>query len=171
MNQAIFLDRDGVINKAILRQGKPYSPRKFEEFKLNQGVENILRKFRKKGFLSIIITNQPDIARELLKWDEINKMHSFLIEHLPIDSVLICPHDDYHNCECRKPKPGMLFKAANDFKIDLKKSFLIGDRWKDIEAGRRSGCKTILFDASYNKTVIADFRVKDLSETFTVISA
>ncbi len=170
MRRAVFFDRDGVINKVTLVQGKPYSPRKFEEFKLYPGVEDVLNKFKEEGFLNIIVTNQPDIARQFITWDELNKMHNHIMEYLSIDSIMVCPHDDYHNCECRKPKPGMLFKAANDFEIDLKNSFLIGDSWKDIEAGQRAGCKTILVNAPYNQDVFSDFRVKDLSKSLGIVS-
>lgn len=170
MRRAIFLDRDGVINRVILKKEKPYSPRKFEEFELCHGVEGVLKKFREEGFLNIIVTNQPDITRQSIEWEELNKMHNYIKKHLPIDGIMVCPHDDYHNCECRKPKPGMLFKAANDFEINLKDSFFIGDSWKDIEAGRRAGCRTVLIDAVYNQNVLANFRIKDLSESLEIIS-
>lgn len=171
MNRAIFLDRDGVINKVIMKNGNPYSPRKFEEFELLPGIKTVLINFKNNGFQNIIVTNQPDIARNLMEWDELNKIHDYIRKELPIDDIRICPHDDSYNCECRKPKPGMLYKAAGDFDIDLKKSFVIGDRWKDIEAGRCAGCNTILINAVYNKDVSADFKVNDLLEACDLIFA
>jgi D-glycero-D-manno-heptose 1,7-bisphosphate phosphatase len=169
MRKAIFLDRDGVINKAILKDGKPFSPRRFEEFKLFNGIREVLEKFRKKEFLNIIVTNQPDIARGLIKTETLEKMHKFIEENLPIDDIFVCPHDDIDNCHCRKPKPGMLLEAAEKWHINLKESFIIGDSWKDIEAGKAAGCATVLLDNLYNKEVEADFRVGDIDLAMKII--
>jgi len=169
MRKAIFLDRDGVINKAILKDGKPFSPRRFEEFKLLNGIREVLEKFRKKKFLNIIVTNQPDIARGLIKMETLEKMHKFIEENLPIDDIFVCPHDDIDNCHCRKPKPGMLLRAAKKWHINLKESFIIGDNWKDIEAGKAAGCATVLLDNLYNKEVEADFRAGDIDLAMKII--
>lgn len=169
MRKAIFFDRDGVINKVILKDGKPFSPRKFEEFKLLDGIRKVLERFRKKEFLNIIVTNQPDIARGLIKTETLEKMHKFIEENLPIDDIFICPHDDIDNCHCRKPKPGMLLEAAEKWHINLKESFMIGDSWKDIEAGKAAGCATVLLDNLYNKEVEADFRARDIDLAMKII--
>ncbi|MBI5051063.1 MAG: HAD family hydrolase, partial [Nitrospirae bacterium] len=142
--KAIFLDRDGVINKVLLNDGKPFSPRRFEEFVLIPDIEISLNSFRSMGFLNIIVTNQPDIARGLIEMQELNKMHNLLMEKLAIDDIIVCPHDDADDCRCRKPKAGMLLDGSKKWNIDIKKSFLIGDTWKDIEAGKSAGCKSIL---------------------------
>lgn len=169
MKRAIFLDRDGVINKVILKEGKPFSPRKFERFELFGEIREVLEKFRREDFLNIVITNQPDITRNLIKWETLERMHKFIKENLPIDDIFVCPHDDIDSCQCRKPKPGMLLEAAKKWDIDLNGSFLIGDRWKDIEAGKNAGCITILIDYLYNKEVGSDFRVNDLHSAIKII--
>lgn len=164
MQRAIFLDRDGVINQVVFRKSnnKPESPRKFEEFGLIEGVEDFLKKLKEKEFLTIVVTNQPDVARGFTSWEALNKMHNFLKENLSIDDIYTCPHGDNSICQCRKPKPGMLRQAAKKWDIDLKNSFLIGDNWRDIGAGENAGCTTILIDYSYNKKIKSDFRVDDL---------
>lgn len=169
MRRAIFLDRDGVINKVLLNNGKPFSPRSFEDFELFPEVGSILNFLKKMGFINIIVTNQPDIARGLMKMKELNKMHALIQERLPIDDIMVCPHDDADNCDCRKPKYGMLLEAADKWNIDLKKSYLVGDAWKDMEAGKQAGCRTIIIDMPYNKEVAADFRVKDVCEVMRII--
>lgn len=163
MKQAIFLDRDGVINSTIIKEGKSFSPRKFEDFKLVDGVKDILERFKAREWLNIIVTNQPDIARGLMKKEELQKMHNLIRENLPVDDIFICPHDDADNCNCRKPKPGMLLEAAKKWDIDLNESFMIGDSWKDIEAGRNAGCTTLLIDSPYNKQIDSDLRANELS--------
>lgn len=162
--RAIFLDRDGVINKVLLNNGKPFSPRKFHEFGLIQNIEGTLISFKEMGFLNIIITNQPDIARGLMKTEELERMHSLIKKSLMIDDIYVCPHDDSDNCSCRKPKPGMLFDASKKWNIDLSGSYLIGDTWKDVEAGKLAGCKTILIEMPYNQGIECDFRVASLAE-------
>lgn len=169
MNRAVFLDRDGVINKAIIKNGRPFSPRRLEELKLMGGIKEVLEKFKEKGYLNIVITNQPDIKRGLITWEEVDKIHNFLKEALPIDEIMICPHDDEDNCLCRKPKAGLLTLAAKKRGIDLKKSFLIGDQEKDIMAGKDAGCVTILLDYPYNQKVIPDYRVKGLRSALDII--
>lgn len=169
MNKAFFLDRDGIINKAIIKEGKPFSPRKFKEFKLKKGIKNLLREFKEMGFLNIVVSNQPDITRGLMKMEELEKMVNFIRKKLLIDDIIICFHDDIDNCQCRKPKPGMLKKAAKKWKINLKKSFMLGDGWKDIEAGERAGCRTILLKTSYNLKVDSDFKISSLAEILDII--
>lgn len=170
MRQAIFLDRDGVINKVILKDGRCFSPRNIAEFELSDDIGEFLARSRQFGFVNIVITNQPDIARGLMSWDVLEAMHQFIKDNLPIDDVFICPHDDIDNCDCRKPKPGMLFQAAQKWNIDLANSFLIGDQWKDMEAGRNAGCITILLEYPYNKKVRSNFRVKDLRSAANIIT-
>lgn len=164
MQRAIFLDRDGVINKVIFRKSnnKPESPRSFEEFELFEGTEDFLKRLKEEGFLTIIVTNQPDIARGLTSQKTLNKMHNFIKDNLSIDDIFVCPHDDDSSCQCRKPKPGMLLQAAKKWDIDLKNSFFIGDTWRDVETGENVGCTTILIDYPYNGKIKSDFRVADL---------
>lgn len=171
MNKAIFLDRDGVINKAIMRNGKPFSPRFLKEFKILPGVKKALIELKKKGFLNIVVTSQPDIRRGLLKLEDLKKMHEVLNKELPIDDIKFCPHDDSDNCNCRKPKPGMLLEAAKKWSVELKKSFMVGDTWKDAGAARAAGCCFFLIRRRYNRGLKKDFdfEVKNLKEAVEII--
>lgn len=169
MNRAIFLDRDGVINGIVLRGGRPCSPRCLSEFEIVGDAQDFLRRCRAMGFLSIVITNQPDICRGLMETAELESMHRRIRETLTVDDIVVCPHDDADGCDCRKPKPGMLLAAARKWDIDLKASFMIGDQWKDMEAGKAAGCTTVLIDRSYNQEMEADVRVQDLADALRVI--
>ena len=167
--RAIFLDRDGVVNKVIFRNGLPTSPRSLEEFVISDGIRQTARKLKDYGFRIIVVSNQPDLARGEITKGVIDLMAKRMRWEIPIDDVYICPHDDHHQCPCRKPKPGMLIHAASRWKIELSSSFMIGDTWKDMEAGKAAGCKTIILDAPYNQGVQCDFRVKSLSEAVELI--
>jgi len=167
--RAVFLDRDGVLNKVNLEDGKPASPTKIEQFHLLPDLKKWLQFFKDKGLMVIVITNQPEVRRGLLKANELEKMHLILREKLPVDEIIVCPHDDRDGCECRKPKPGMLYRAASRFGIDLQGSFIIGDSWKDMEAGTAAGCRTILIDKPYNQGVKNDYRVKNIEEAVGVV--
>ena len=169
LNRAIFLDRDGVINRVLLNNGRPFSPRRFDDFELLPEIKEALNSFMKMGFVNIVITNQPDIARGLMEMEELNRMHAMLRERLAINDIMACFHDNGDNCICRKPKPGMILVAANKWNINLRRSFVIGDTWRDVEAGKKGGCKTILIDMPYNQGVESDHRVKDLEEAVEII--
>ncbi len=173
MNKAIFWDRDGVLNSVIDRPGlKNVSPQKFENFKLVTGIGKVLEDAKLAGYVNIIVTNQPDIARNILSWQELNRMHDFLKAQAPaVEAVCVCPHTSEQNCGCRKPKPGMLLDAAKDYKIELAKSYMVGDKQSDIDAGRNAGVKPILLKTSYNKEVRGyEFAITDLSEIKKLIS-
>lgn len=169
-DRAVFLDRDGVVNKVILRDGKPYSPRKIEEFVFNDGVREAVYRLKEAGFKALVVSNQPDLARGEITQNTLDMMTEKLKSEIPIDDIYICPHDDHHQCSCRKPKPGMLIKAAKEWNIALAASFLIGDTWKDIEAGKAAGCKAILLDAPYNQETGCDYRVQSLGEAVALIT-
>jgi len=151
MRRAVFLDRDGVVNRALVREGKPYPPPTLSDLRLLPGVREACRMLREAGFALILITNQPDIARGTANAGEVAEMHSRLRRFLQLDDVRVCPHDDDAHCECRKPQPGMLLEAAQAWNIDLQSSFLVGDRWRDVEAGHRAGCQTIFVDYGYQE--------------------
>lgn len=155
--RAVFLDRDGVINQAILHKGKPYSPSNLKELIILPGVPKALERLRKEGFLLIVITNQPDVTRGMQKKEQVEAIHNYLLETLSLDAIYVCYHDDVDVCSCRKPKAGLLLDAADDFNIDLSKSFVIGDRWKDIEAGIRAGCKTLFIEYGYDEKQPKEF--------------
>lgn len=147
MKKAIFLDRDGVLNKLIIREGKAQAPYTLEEFELYQGVVEAVEKIKAAGFLAIVVTNQPDVARGWVARDSVDLINNKIKELLPVDDIKICFHVSADNCGCRKPLPGMLTEAAKEWDIDLKNSWMIGDRYGDISAGVNAGCKTILIGA------------------------
>jgi D-glycero-D-manno-heptose 1,7-bisphosphate phosphatase len=167
--RTVFLDRDGVINKTINRFGKPTSPRSMEEFALEPGVADSLAALRGARFKLLVVTNQPEIARGLLRADVLHRMTTKVMESLPIDEVRICTHDDNDGCECRKPKPGMLLDLARIHDVDLQASYLIGDRSTDTIAGRAAGCSTIILDRPYNYGHPSDHRVASLKEAVELI--
>lgn len=154
MNKAVFLDRDGVINQAIVREGKPYPPANIDELVIAEGVASALLQLKNAGFLLIIVTNQPDIARGTTSKESVDAIHQALLKQLPaniIDAIYVCDHDDVDQCVCRKPKSGLLLKAAEDHIIDCQKSYMIGDRWRDITAGQTAGCCSIFLNYGYNE--------------------
>ncbi len=169
MNKAVFLDRDGVINKAIIKNGKDCSPRSIDEFELVEDIIPAVKKLKENGYLIFVATNQPDIARKKLELAELDKMTQEIKNNLTIDEIMICPHDNHHGCGCRKPKPGMIFYAAKKFEIDLTKSYFVGDTIKDMQAAASAGCKSILIDAVYNQDVAGFKRVKNVSEAVKFI--
>lgn len=154
LNQrAVFLDRDGVINRAIVRSGKPYPPAHLGELQILPGVDDAMHRLHAAGFLSVVVTNQPDVARGAQSREVIEAMHTHLRRSgLPIDAFYVCYHDWPDNCDCRKPWPGMLLTASSDLLIDLEHSCIVGDRWRDIEAGLRAGCTPFLVDYGYAET-------------------
>lgn len=151
MRRAVFLDRDGVVNRTVVRDGLPCPPTSLSEFRVLPGVREACRRLREAGFSLILITNQPDIARGKADPGEVGEMHARLKRFLQLDDVRVCPHDDQARCECRKPEPGLLLEAARAANIDLKSSFMIGDRWRDVEAGHRAGCQSIFVDHGYRE--------------------
>ncbi|MBI2339351.1 MAG: HAD family hydrolase [Deltaproteobacteria bacterium] len=172
MNRAVFLDRDGVINEVVFRgSSKPIAPWSLEEFKFIPGIEKPLRELSQMGYLLFVVSNQPDIAKGRVKAVMVEKMNKKIMDSLPIREILICPHDDSHHCLCRKPKPGMLLDLAHRWAVGLDRSYLIGDNWKDMEAGKAAGCRTILIDGSYNKDVKVTHRVKDIKVAVTTIQS
>jgi D-glycero-D-manno-heptose 1,7-bisphosphate phosphatase len=160
--RAVFLDRDGVINRAIVRGGKPHPPQSLDELEVLPGVPEALMQLRNAGFLLVVITNQPDVARGAQTREAVETMNARLVSELAIDDVLTCYHDG-DACDCRKPKPGAILDAARRHGIDLGRSFMIGDRWRDIEAGQRAGCQCLFVDNGYRETQPAAPYVRVLS--------
>ncbi len=148
--RAVFLDRDGVINRATVRDGKPYAPATLDELEVLDGVPDALAKLREAGFRLIVVTNQPDVARGAQTRETVEAMHARLASALPVDEIVACYHDG-DACDCRKPKPGALLDAARRHDIELDRSFMVGDRWRDIEAGQRAGCRCLFVDHGYTE--------------------
>lgn len=150
--RAIFLDRDGVIVKPKVKNRKSYAPIAFKDFKIYKNIKKKILLLKKLGFKIIVITNQPDVENKKISLKLINKMHRYLSKNLFLDGIYTCVHSQDSNCECRKPKIGLFLKAANSKKILLKKSYMIGDRKSDIDAGIRAGCSSIFVDRNYLET-------------------
>ena len=171
MNRAVFLDRDGVINRACVREGKPYPPASLAEIEVLPGVAQALAALRKAGFLLIVVTNQPDVAHGTTSREIVEEINKYLAARLAIDEFCTCFHDSGDGCDCRKPLPGALLTAAKIYGIDLGRSYMVGDRWRDTEAGLRAGCKTIFIDYGYaeKQPETVDYRVKSLLEAAQII--
>ena len=149
MNRAVFLDRDGVLNRAFVRNGKPYPPATLDEFEILPGVAGALRALNQAGFLLIVVTNQPDVVRGQQRREVVEAMHEKLRKELPLDDIKVCYEFEGPTSASYKPKPGMLLEAAHERDINLKQSYMVGDRWRDVGAGRRAGCFTIFIDRGY----------------------
>lgn len=163
---AVFLDRDGVLNEAFVRDGVLTPPRSVAEFRLLPGVVEACADLRLAGFALVVVTNQPDIARGTQTMAEVERIHERLRSLVPLDDVYVCPHDDVDACACRKPQPGMLLAAAERLGLDLAHSACVGDRWRDVEAARRAGVTAIYANYNYDKRapVGADVAVANLPE-------
>jgi D-glycero-D-manno-heptose 1,7-bisphosphate phosphatase len=166
MVKAVFLDRDGVLNAAVVRSGRPYPPETSEEVEILPGVREALGRLRKADFRLIVVTNQPDVARGTKSRAQIEEVHVRLGKELGLEDFRTCFHDDKDACPCRKPAPGLLVSAAADFAIDLSHSYMVGDRWRDVEAGQRAGCTSIFVDSGYRERAPVEpfVRVASLAE-------
>ena len=168
---AVFLDRDGVINRAFIRDGMPFPPQSLQDLEILPGVADALLALKAHGYVVIVVTNQPDVARRTSSKEVFDSIHSRLKDELALDAILTCFHDDSDDCACRKPKPGLLLQAAHDLDIDLSASFMVGDRWRDMEAGKSAGCRTFFVDHNYleRRPAAYDFRVGSLIEASGII--
>jgi D-glycero-D-manno-heptose 1,7-bisphosphate phosphatase len=150
MTKAVFLDRDGVLNHSIVRDGMPY-PARLEDLAIYADAAGALARLKQAGYLLIVVTNQPDVARGTVTRAVVDEINAVLGAALPVDEFVVCAHDDAANCSCRKPKPGMVVDAAARHAVDLRQSFLIGDRWRDIDCGASAGVRTVLIDRGYRE--------------------
>ena len=147
--RAVFLDRDGVINHAVVRNGKPYTPPTLDDFTIHDGVPAAIERLRAAGLWIVVVTNQPDVATGVQRRDVVEAMHARLASASLCDAIQVCYHSAGDGCTCRKPRPGMLLQAADDWQIDLGRSFMVGDRWLDVAAGKAVGCYTFWIDRGY----------------------
>lgn len=168
---AVFLDRDGVLNRTTVRDNVPHPPRSADELELLPGVPEALAKLAERGVPLIVATNQPDVARGTQTRQAVERIHQVLRQRLPLTAIYTCYHDSADDCSCRKPRPGLLRQAASAYNIDLKRSFLVGDRWSDVAAGQSAGCRTFLIRQSYSQAdrCTPDHVVRDLSEAAEII--
>ena len=175
LRRAVFLDRDGVINRALEHEAKPYPPRNLGEFEILPEVPAALARLKAAGFLLIVATNQPDVGRGTLAREVVETIHAQMLAQLPIDRVEVCfhPGQGLSDCDCRKPKPGMLRRAANELEVDLTRSWMVGDRWRDVDCGHAAGCQTIFIDRGYAEELRQkpDFSARNLAEAVDIIMA
>jgi D-glycero-D-manno-heptose 1,7-bisphosphate phosphatase len=169
--RAVFLDRDGVLNRSIVRDGKPYAPASVEALEILPGVADALQRLREAGFLNVVVTNQPDVGAGTLSRTTAEAMNTWLIEKLAVDAVKVCFHTEKDDCACRKPRPGMIIEAAEQLGIDLSKSYMLGDRWRDVAAAQAAGCQALFIDHCYaeRRPEPPYVPVKSLAEAATFI--
>lgn len=177
LRPAVFLDRDGTLNAPVIRNGKPYPPATVAEFHLLDGVASGCAQLKAAGFVLVVATNQPDVGRGTQSQAVVEAMHAHLLRLVPqIDLIQVCYHggtDHGQACDCRKPKPTMLLDAARRLGLDPARSWMIGDRWRDIDCGHAAGCRTIFLDWGYTEQLRArpDFTVKSFPEAVGIILA
>lgn len=167
--RAVFFDRDGVLNELVERSGERGSPRSPGEVRVVAGAGEALARLRDVGFLVFVVTNQPDVARGFVKETTARRIDRMIAAALPLDDRAMCIHDDADDCDCRKPRPGMIHALAERWSVDVSSSYMVGDRWRDIEAGRAAGCRTVLIRRPYNADVGADLVVDTLEQAVTAV--
>jgi len=170
---AVFLDRDGVLIHATVRDSVPHPPASVDQVQIIDAAPAALNELRRAGHLLIVVTNQPDVARGAQTREGVDQINRLLMARLPLDQIYVCCHDTADHCACRKPAPGLLSDAARQWGIDLAASFMVGDRWSDVEAGRAAGCTTILLDRDYSRRerCTPNHVVADLTEAARLILA
>jgi D-glycero-D-manno-heptose 1,7-bisphosphate phosphatase len=164
--RAVFLDRDGVLNRAVVRDGVPHPPASLDELEILPGVSEACERLRGAGFKLVVVTNQPDLRRGTQTLANVQAINDELKRRLALDDIRMCPHDDADLCSCRKPAPGMLLAAAGELDLSLRSSVMVGDRWRDVETGRRAGCKTVFVDRGYAepRPAAPDLTVAELAD-------
>jgi D-glycero-D-manno-heptose 1,7-bisphosphate phosphatase len=171
VSAAVFLDRDGVLVREIVIDGIARAPLRLEDFHLLAEAPDQVRRLQAAGLQCFVFTNQPEVARGLLPRDVLEAMHFELRQATGVDGIMVCPHDESDGCLCRKPRPGMLTDVATTAGIGLDESFVVGDRWRDVDAGKAVGCYSILIERPYSACSTADACVADLTAAVDVILA
>jgi D-glycero-D-manno-heptose 1,7-bisphosphate phosphatase len=160
LSPAVFLDRDGVVIETFVRNGKPKAISQIKDLRIFPNVKEGIQKLVLSKFQIVVITNQPDVSRGITSLDQVELLHKKISELTGIRYFYTCIHSQNDNCACRKPKTGLLELAAKDLGIDLSKSFLVGDRWSDIEAGNKVNCKCYFIDYGYDERIpVGEFEV------------
>jgi D-glycero-D-manno-heptose 1,7-bisphosphate phosphatase len=173
VKRAVFLDRDGTLIAAVVRNGLPYPPVRLDQVVILPGVLEAIDRLRTAGFTLVVVTNQPDVARGAQSHELVNVINMHVGRQLGLSDFRVCWHDDEDGCDCRKPKPGLILQAASEHDLDLSQSFVVGDRWRDVMAGRAAGCRTVLIDYGYQEPspIEPDRRVKTLGDAVDWILA
>lgn len=169
MNKALFLDRDGIFNQVVFRNGAMHSPTTWEEIVHYPGLEELPR-LKKLGYLLVLITNQPDIERKILTQEFVEEVNAFYLNRYQLDKAYYCPFSSNAHPD-KKPNPGMFLRAAQELKIDLSRSFHLGDTDRDLLAAERCGATPILWEREYNTQLYAQWKVRSLEEVRAVLVA
>ncbi len=169
MKLAVFLERDGVLNGVRVECRRQVPPLVSAEFRVNADAAQPLQRLKAAGFVLIATTNQPGLSRGLQSRRELDQMHAVLAAALPLDDILVCPHDEVDDCPCRKPKPGLLFESAYKWDLDLEGSFVISDKWRDAEAARAAGCTSLLLKSPWLGSVHHDLILPNLAAAVTTL--
>ena len=162
MKPGIFFERDGILNVVRIEHQRQVTPLTLEEFHVNEELAPLLRRLKAEGFILIATTNQPGLSRGYQSRRELDRMHDLLVRKLPLDDILVCPHDETDRCPCRKPNPGLLVEAAFKWHLGLDCSFVVSDKWQDAQAARTAGCTSLLLQSSWIGEVHRDFLLPDL---------
>ena len=176
-NRCVFLDRDGVLNPPVIRGGLPFPPTTADEFEVYPGVAEGCARLKAAGFILVVVTNQPDVGRGTQTRESVEAMHAKLRVAVPsLDAIEVCYHGGSkygQPCDCRKPKPGMLLRAAAEHGIDVKRSFLIGDRWRDVDCAHAAGCRAIFIDHGYSEPLREkpEFTVATFGEAVAIVTS
>lgn len=157
MKAAVFIERDGILNRVCVERQNQVSPRTVEELDLNDAAVIPLKALKDAGFLLVGTSNQPGLSRGYLARRELDLMHTLIRKRFPLDDLLVCPHDEFDRCPCRKPKPGLFQEAAYKWHLDLEHSFVVSDKWQDAEAAHNAGCTSLLIKSPWNGTGHKDF--------------
>ena len=171
MKRAVFLDRDGVLNSMVERRGRWRAPLSVDTFQLYPWAVDSVARLRAAGLLTLVVTNQPELSTGELSPAVLDAMHERLRLEAGVDAVYVCPHEDVDSCACRKPSPGLLLQAAREWGVDVAGSFMVGDRYRDMDAGRAAGCVTILVAGPEEGPARPDHRAADLRDAVTTILA
>ena len=163
MKVGVFIERDGVLNQARVERQHQVSPLTMDDFRISEATAPLLEKLKPAGFVLIATTNQPGLSRGYQSRRELDLMHDLLMRTLPLDDILVCPHDETNHCLCRKPNPGLLLEAGFKWQLDLNRSFVISDKWQDAEAARAAGCTSLLIQSPWLGSVHRDLVLPDLA--------
>jgi D-glycero-D-manno-heptose 1,7-bisphosphate phosphatase len=172
---AVFLDRDGVLNETLVRDGMPFPPASVDDFELTSDAPEACALLKAAGFVLVVVTNQPDVGRGTQSREAIEAIHAKLRAAIPaLDAIEVCYHAGASHgepCDCRKPKPGMLLRAAAKLQIDLRRSYMIGDRWRDVDCAHAAGCRAVFIDHGYRESLRErpDFTVPTFREAVATV--
>jgi D-glycero-D-manno-heptose 1,7-bisphosphate phosphatase len=163
MKFGVFIERDGVLNQALVERSQQVSPLSPGQFQINPQAAGLVRQLKAAGFVVIATTNQPGLSRGYQSRRALDQMHAALLKAVPLDEIVLCPHDETDHCPCRKPAPGLLMEARYKWQLDLDRSFVISDKWPDADAAHAVGATSLLINSpwlgkAHHDLVLPDFK-------------